>query len=79
MPAIKARYSKGKIELPPGLPEHEPCEVTVLFPEANEKGKEEKRRALRESAGVWRHLDTEALKKRIYEARRISRRPKPEL
>ncbi len=79
MRAIKARYADGRIELPPDLPEREPCEVTVLFPDAGTESDEARREALHRAAGAWSHLDTEKLKKDIYAARKISTRPAPEL
>jgi len=79
MRVVKARYAKGKIELPADLPDREPCEVTVLFPdEAGEHAAAAPER-FRRAAGAWRQVDTEALKKRIYEARSISHRPRPTL
>jgi hypothetical protein len=79
MRAIKAKYTDGRIELPPDLPEREPCEVTVVFPDDEAESGEAKREALRRAAGTWSHLDTEKLKKDIYAARKISTRPKPGL
>jgi len=79
MRVVRARYAKGSIELPPDLPERPACDVTVLFPdEAPETACADGER-FRRAAGGWRMLDTEHLKERIYNARKISRRERPTL
>lgn len=79
MRAVKARYSNGRIELPPDVPEHEPCEVTVLFPDSCGAATDLDDEAFVRAAGGWKDMDCEELKRRIYEARKVSLRPKPQL
>ena len=79
MHAVKAKFSNGQVELPAGLQEHEPCEVTVLFPDEGEASRDAGREAFLRAAGAWRHMDTEKLKRDIYAARKISTRRVPEL
>lgn len=81
MSEVKARYENGEIILPPGTPRRAPCEVTVIFPEDEGEGAPRRpdRERMRRAAGGWAHMDTEQLKRDIYEARKISTRKPPKL
>lgn len=79
MVVIKAKYANGRIVLPPDVPRREPCEVTVLFPEAESDRDGGDRERFRRAAGSWADMDTEKLIADIYAARRISTRKPPEL
>jgi len=79
MRAVKAKYAKGKVVLPSGLPKHLSCDVTVLFPSGDERSADTNGERFRRAAGVWRTMDTEDLKVRVYQARKVSRRRTPTL
>jgi len=77
MVSVKAHFKDGKIELPPDFSGHDPCEVTVLFPEeAAPKRRLGDSEAFRRAVGGWHDIvDCEALKRMIYESRKdIARR-----
>ncbi|MBM4035716.1 MAG: hypothetical protein FJ291_28585 [Planctomycetes bacterium] len=80
MVAVKARYENGKVELPSEFTGHAPCEVTVLFPDTVRPGDDTSGDPFVEAAGGWRGLvDGEKLKRKIYEARTVSTRPRVKL
>ena len=79
MRAVKAKYAKGKVVLPSGLPKHLSCDVTVLFPTEDEPSKDTNSERFRRAAGVWSGMDAEDLKARTYQARKVSRRRTPTL
>lgn len=77
MRSVKARYANGKVSLPTGFAGHPACEVTILFPNEEGRTAESEGERFRRSAGAWRKLDTEGMKKRIGESRRVSLRRRP--
>lgn len=79
MVAIKAKYENGRIELPPGFAPHEPCEVTVVFPDDAAPGRKlgDSDSFRRAAGGWWDIVDCEALKRMIYEARKDAGTRKP--
>ncbi|MBM4035714.1 MAG: hypothetical protein FJ291_28575 [Planctomycetes bacterium] len=78
MVAVKAKYDNGKVELPPDLTGHAPCEVTILFPdEPPRKRKLGDSERFRRAAGAWSDMDCEALKRMIHESRSDFRRGEP--
>jgi len=79
MVAIKAKYEDGRITLPPDLPRRPACEVTILFPDETGGARPRDRELMRSAAGGWADMDTERLKRDIYEARKISTRKPPKL
>lgn len=76
--AIRARFTKGVLELLEAVNLKEGEEVNVVIAERPKgKGMIE---ALRASAGGWKGLvDAEELKRNIYADRLISTRPEPKL
>ena len=74
---IKARYSNGVLRPLETLPLKEGEEVTLTIVVSTPTAGVE---AIRRTAGGWVGLvDAEKLKRDIYESRKISTRPKPEL
>ena len=79
MRAVKARFSDGKIVLPAELPSCGPCDVTVLFPDGKDGAPRPDRERFLRAAGSWADMDAEEIKRRIYEARHVSLRERPQL
>ena len=72
---IKGIYEDGVIKPLEKIKVKDKTEVIITFLDSAK----EKKSAFLSAAGSWKDVDTEALKKQIYESRRISAREKVEL
>jgi predicted DNA-binding antitoxin AbrB/MazE fold protein len=77
MQTIMVKFSNGLLKPLEALHLPEGVELTITI---NEKPQKTFSQALKETAGVWQGLvDTEKLKRDIYQSRLIDNRPVPEL
>ena len=75
---IRARFSNGRLEPLEKLKLREGEEVTLTISVA--PSLEERRNALKRTAGAWADLlDCDEFIRKIYESRSIQSRPRPEL